>query len=251
VIALEELLRRERAIVAAGLAALCLLAWAYIWRGAGMGMSTAGMAMPHPGWALVVAMWWLMMIAMMLPSAAPFILLHARVLRRAQGGALAGSAYAPSAFLLAGYLAVWLGFSLAATAIQQWLGETGLLSPATLGSNSAGLSAAVLAAAGVYQLSPLKRACLHHCRSPVDFLTRHWRPGWSGAVRLGLWHGAYCVGCCWILMGLLFVGGVMNVAWIAALTLFVLAEKLAPGGEAIGKITGVLLLAWAGASLAV
>ena len=262
----DWLLRRERAVVAAGLVLLVLLAWAYVWQGAGMGSSAvamtrlalfphlqheamASMAAPDFGWALIVAMWWVMMVAMMMPSAAPLVLLYTRVLHHVR--ASASSAYAPAGLLVAGYLLAWLGFSVVAATAQQLLVIAGLVSPNMLWSDSAPLSAAVLAAAGVYQLSPLKGACLRHCRGPVEFLTQHWRPGWFGALRMGLRNGVYCVGCCWILMAMLFVGGVMNVAWIAALTLLVLVEKVAPSGEAIGKIAGGVLLAWAGATLLV
>ena len=151
----------------------------------------------------------------------------------------------------AGYLLVWLGFSLAAAGLQWALQHAEVLSAATMGSQSRWLSAGVLAAAGLYQLSPLQDRCLSHCRSPAAFLSRHWRPGAPGAVRLGAMHGAYCVGCCWLLMGLLFVGGVMNLVWIAALTLLVLAQKLVPGGAWVGRAAGVAMLAWGAATLVV
>src|SRR5205807_1669049 len=121
---------------------------------------------------------------------------------------------------------VWLCFSVAAAGLHWGLERTGLLSGAMMGSQSKWLSGAVLIAAGLYQLSPPHDVCLAHCRAPADFLSRHWLPGVAGAVRLGALHGAFCVGCCWLLMALLFVGGVMNLAWIAALTLLVVAEKL-------------------------
>jgi predicted metal-binding membrane protein len=262
VIDIERILRRERAIIGVALAALTLLAWFYIWQGAGMGMSALAMTsaslFPHlqsdvPGemasaLPVVVAMWWVMMIAMMTPSAAPLVLLYGRVLRHQ---AAQGRAGVPASFLAAGYLAVWLVFSLAAALAQNALQPAGLLSSMMLWSKSAWLSAGVLFAAGVYQLSPLKRACLVHCRAPVQFLTQHWRPGRGGAFVMGLQHGAYCVGCCWMLMALLFVGGVMNLAWIAALTIFVFIEKLAPQGAAFVDATGVLLIAWAIATLLV
>lgn len=258
----EAILRRERAVIALGMALLAALAWVHVWRGAGMGMSALHMTklalfphlqpdMPgamHSSWGVVVAMWLVMMIAMMTPSVAPLVLLYGRVLRH-HGGA--GSAYAPSLFLLLGYLAVWLAFSLLAAGIQGLLQPAGLLSPMMLWSKSALLSAGVLALAGLYQLSPLKRACLEQCRGPVRFLTAHWRPGRAGAFRMGILHGAYCVGCCWLLMALLFVGGVMNLAWIAALSLLVLVEKTAPAGQAVGTLSGVVLLAWAAATLLV
>jgi predicted metal-binding membrane protein len=262
VIDIEPALRRERLVVGAALAAITLLAWLYIWRGAGMGMSALAMTsvalFPHlasdvPGempsaLPVIVAMWWVMMIAMMTPSAAPLILLYGRVLRH---HAAQGKGGVPSFFLAAGYLAVWWVFSIAAALAQYALQPAGLISAMMLWSKSAWLSAAVLAAAGAYQLSPLKRACLTHCRAPVQFLTRHWQPGRRGAFIMGVQHGAYCVGCCWLLMALLFVGGVMNLVWIAALTLIVLVEKLAPRGNAYGTLAGVLLIAWAVATLLV
>jgi predicted metal-binding membrane protein len=255
----EALLRRERAVVAVGLGLLVLLAWIYIWRGAGMGMSALdmtmftlfphaqpepmpGMVMPPLDWAIVVAMWWVMMIAMMLPSAAPFVLLYGRIMRHAT--AQGGTAYVPSMFLAIGYLAIWLVFSVAAAALQYTLQRAGLISAMMLWSKSALLSAAVLIGAGVYQLSPLKRTCLKHCRGPVEFLTAHWRPGRLGAFVMGLEHGVWCVGCCWMLMVLLFVGGVMNLAWIALLALLVFAEKLAAKGVMVSRIAGVVLIAW-------
>jgi predicted metal-binding membrane protein len=129
--------------------------------------------------------------------------------------------------------------------VAHWtLQRNGLISPAGMASQSRWLSAGVLIGAGLYQLSPFQNLCLSHCRSPAAFLSRHWRPGASGALRLGVLHGAYCVGCCWMLMALLFVGGVMNLAWIAGLTLVVMAEKLLPGGRWIGRAGGMALLAW-------
>lgn len=277
----ERLLRRERAVTLLALAALCALAWTYLLEGAGLGHAAGDMttlslfphaaapgpAMNMPGmetaaatvrpgawspaaWALTVGMWWTMMVAMMAPSAAPTVLLYGRVRRCALAqGQKAG--LAPSGAFVAGYLLVWLGFSIAAAALHWGLERTGLLSATMMGSQSRWLSAAVLLAAGLYQLSPLQNLCLAHCRSPAAFLSRHWRPGPTGAVRLGVLHGAYCVGCCWLLMGLLFVGGVMNLAWIAALTLLVMAEKLLPGGRWIGRACGAVLIAWAAATLLV
>jgi len=262
-ISIEAVLRRERPVIAAGLAAVAALAWVYLWRGAGMGMSAIDMTtlslFPHrqadvmgemdSTWPVIVAMWWVMMIAMMTPSAAPLVLLYGLVLRR--HAAPGHSAYLPSLLLLAGYLVVWLAFAVAAAALQKALQPAGLLSAMMLSSKSAALSAAVLAAAGLYQLSDFKHTCLAQCRDPVRFLTEHWRPGRFGSFVLGVRHGAYCVGCCWMLMALLFVGGVMNLIWIAMLTLVVLVEKLAPAGATIGKLSGGLLIVWAGATLLV
>jgi len=196
-----------------------------------------GMAEP-PGWAVVAAMWATMMIAMMVPSAAPAILLYAKVYRHSSRP---GTMPRTTAFL-AGYLACWFGFAALAATLQLALGNA-----MTVGR---GFAAALLIAAGLYQLSPLKDACLTRCRSPAQFLVRHFRPGSSGAFGLGMLHGAFCVGCCWLLMALLFVGGVMNLAWIAVLTLLVAAEKLLPGGQWIARIAGIGFIGWAVALLA-
>jgi predicted metal-binding membrane protein len=143
--------------------------------------------------------------------------------------------------LTTGYLAVWGAFSLAATLAQWGLEDAGLLAPETMATAVPSLAGGILLAAGLYQLTPLKQACLRRCRSPVAFLAAHWRPGSAGAFRLGLAHGAYCVGCCWFLMALLFVGGVMNPFWIGAIALYVLAEKLAPRGHLLSRLSGLLL----------
>lgn len=210
----------------------------------------AGMAMPPPfGWAAAVAMWWVMMVAMMTPSVTPLVLLYARVLKHRRNET--SIALAPAIHIAAGYLAVWLAFSLVAATIQLLVLRTGFLSATTLWSTSPVFSAAVLALAGVYQLSPLKSACLARCRGPAEFLAQHWRPGRFGAFMIGVRHGAYCVGCCWMLMALLFVGGVMNLVWIAALAILVLVEKLAPPGAVISRASGSVLLAWAVATLVV
>lgn len=279
--ALEALLRRDRLITAAGLVALCALAWLYLLSGAGMGISLADMTritlFPHeaaaeamPGmdqagmagmtaqpsrvgpelWLLTVAMWCTMMIAMMAPAAAPTILLYAGVHRHAVQQDRAQD-LAPTGAFAAGYLLVWLAFSVAAAALQAGLQASGLLSVATMGSQSRWLSGAVLIAAGLYQLSPLQGVCLKHCRSPAAFLSRHWRPGRRGALRLGARHGFYCLGCCWLLMALLFVSGVMNIAWIAALTLLVMAEKILQGGRWVARGAGVAMLIWGVATLLV
>jgi predicted metal-binding membrane protein len=194
-----------------------------------------------------------MMIAMMVPSALPLVLLYGRVVRQASAGPSppAKGMYAPPLFLLAGYLLAWLGFSLLAVTIQYTLQRSGLIADMMLSSRSGFFSATMLLAAGLYQLSPLKQACLRQCRSPVYFLTRHWQPGRHGALMMGLRHGAWCVGCCWTLMLLLLVGGVMNAVWIALLALLVLLEKLLPGGLLVSRLAGGLLIAWGLATLLV
>lgn len=253
-------MRRDRLIVAAGLFAIAALAWLWLLMGAGTDMSILAMSrpslfpgadsMPSPaepwpaaGWIIMAGMWWIMMIAMMIPSAAPMILLHARVTRQAQRKGQLREGGIPSGAFLAGYLLVWLGFSVAATGLQ-WLAErAGLLSQPMMWSINAWLAGGLLVAAGLYQLSPAKRACLEHCRSPVEFLSRHWRANRSGALRMGIDHGAFCLGCCWSLMALLFVGGIMNLYWIAGLAIVVLAEKLLPGGQALARTLGIAFIA--------
>ena len=196
------------------------------------------MAATQPPITALVLMWWLMMVAMMLPSAAPTVLLYTRV--REQHGP-AGQIVQPWIFAL-GYLGVWLLFSIVAATAQHFVvGQMMVI-------DGRG-AAALFIVAGVYQLSPLKSACLRQCRSPAKFLSRHWRPGVKGAASLGMLHGAYCLGCCWMLMALLFVGGIMNFAWIAALTVIVGIEKLVPRGEQFGRAAGMALIAWGVASL--
>jgi len=250
-------MRRDRTITFAGLVALTALAWLALLAGAGTGMDPAGMsgwwlpmALPPAEswpwtpyyWAIAFFMWAVMMVAMMLPSAAPLVLLYARVVRHAQTQGRRLSASASITAFASGYLTLWILFSVLAVALQFGLERAGLMS-AMMSSRSAALSGGLLIAAGLYQLSPLKGSCLKHCRGPAQFLAAHWRPGVSGALRMGLTHGAYCVGCCAVLMLLLFVGGVMNLVWIAGLTLFVALEKFAPFGETVAKATAVLLVA--------
>jgi predicted metal-binding membrane protein len=238
----ERLARRSRAVTLLALAALTLLAWAWLLQGAGMGSAAMPMQGGTSRFLLAAAMWWVMMIAMMLPSAAPLILLFGTVHRH-------GAQSPPTADFLGGYLAVWLGFALLAASLQLLLEQRGFVSATSMALPSGWAPAGFLIAAGLYQLSPLKNACLANCRTPTEFLTRHYRPGALGAWRMGLIHGAYCVGCCWLLMALLFVGGVMNLAWIAALTLLVAAEKLLPGGDWIARVSGGLLIIWGVADL--
>ncbi|MBR7954031.1 DUF2182 domain-containing protein [Burkholderia cenocepacia] len=259
----DSWLVRERVVTLLGMAALVGLCWFYLWTGAGTGMSAREMTtvalFPHrladgmgsmdPSLPTVIAMWWVMMIAMMTPGAAPLVMLYRRVLRQHGDGA-AGSAFT-SVALLAGYLTTWLAFSIGAALLQALLQPAGLISAMMLWSKSALLSAIVLALAGLYQFSPLKRACLRQCRAPAAFLVAHWRPGVAGSFLLGARHGMVCVGCCWLLMALLFVGGVMNVVWIVALSLFVFVEKVLPGGDRIGRVLGAVLIAWAGVTLIV
>lgn len=249
--AIEAALRRDRRVVALSLLAVVALAWLYLWREAAamhshMEMGMSGMpAMDAAGVALVFAMWLVMMAGMMLPSAAPMVLLYGAMVRK---HAERGSALPAVWIFVGGYFLVWAAFSVAAALLQALLDHAALLSP-MVASSSKPLSAVLLAGAGVYQLTPLKDRCLRNCREPVPFLMTHWRPGPAGALRMGLEHGAYCVGCCWMLMLLLFAVGVMNLAWVAAIAAFVLVEKLLPGARFTSRFAGAALLVLAGVTL--
>ena len=252
---LEAVLKRDRAIVAAGLLVLTVFAWTYTLSEArGMGdVGTSGAAMSAmtmpiteawtPRQALMVfVMWAVMMVAMMVPSAAPMVLLFAALNRKKRERE---QPYVPTGLFLSGYLVIWTAFSVLATLAQWGLQRAALLSSMMV-STSAVFGGTVLIAAGVFQWTPLKNACLHHCRSPLSFLTRHRGDDVSGAFKIGLHHGAYCVGCCWMLMLLLFVTGVMNLVWVASIAAFVLAEKIVPAGVAlaVSRLAGAALVAW-------
>lgn len=214
-------------------------------------MAMPGMAIPVAAvWstshALAIgAMWAVMMAAMMLPAASPMILFYTRI--AGQRGATRSASGATAVFVL-GYLAVWAFFSIGAAALQLAFERYALISPA-MRTTSTVLAGLVLVAAGVYQFTPAKRACLRHCRSPLEFVMLHWQPGARGAFAMGVRHGAYCVGCCWLLMLLLFVGGVMNVAWIAGIALYVLVEKTVPAGHWVSRAAGVVLVLAGAATL--
>jgi predicted metal-binding membrane protein len=241
--------RRDRAVIAICLVLLTAIAWAYLIR-LDRNMTSAmeyeremaemGMAMDMR-WALpdvlyAFVMWSVMMIGMMTPSAAPVVMLFAGM----QRGGPAQRATRITVFASA-YLVVWITFS-AVAALAQWgLHETAMLSMA-MTTTSARVGGAILIAAGIYQLTPFKGACLTHCRSPLGFLMSHWRDGVAGAIRMGATHGAYCLGCCWALMGVLFVVGVMNLVWVAAIAMLVLLEKVGPGGPWVARATGVILI---------
>jgi predicted metal-binding membrane protein len=240
-----DLLRRQRVMILAALAAVAALAWLYLFvAAADMTAAMAGMdramVMPPRGaieLLLLFAMWWVMMIGMMLPGVTPVILTFATVNRNRRAR---GEPYVPAALFAAGYLLAWGGFSLAATLVQEGLERAALLSPMDMTTNSQLFGGILFLAAGLYQFTPVKLACLQFCRSPLDFVVNHWRDGPGGALRMGVTHGLHCLGCCWILMLLLFVGGVMNLLWVAALAIVVLIEKLTPGPW-IGRAGGVLL----------
>jgi predicted metal-binding membrane protein len=239
---LDTLVRRDRVIVGAALAALTVAAWLYLVNHAAH-MAMPDMAMPamHP-WSWVelgalVVMWTVMMIAMMVPSAAPMIVMFATInrRRREQQGP-----FVPTAVFLAGYLVVWTAFSVLAALAQWALHAAALMSPMMV-TTSPLLGGLLLVAAGAFQWTRLKAACLVRCRSPLSFVVAHWREGRGGAFRMGLHHGLYCLGCCWLLMVLLFVAGIMNLLWVAAIAVFVLVEKVLPRGEVVGRVAGVAL----------
>lgn len=251
---LERALRRDRQVVAGALVLVTILSWVYLLVGAGMGMSAVEMTrhsmmpmpmMQHAQWDLSYAvlmffMWWLMMIAMMLPSATPMILLATALNRRSREDQ---TPYGSAAAFTAGYLLAWALFSLVAVGAQWWLERMGWITP-MMASASDLWAGAVLVVAGAWQFSPWKTACLKHCRSPVQFLTEHRHPGNTGAAWMGVHHGLFCLGCCWFLMALLFVGGVMNLYWIVGIALYVAVEKVLPAGQGVAKIMGAVLMMW-------
>jgi predicted metal-binding membrane protein len=261
----EKLLNYDRALVSGGLVVIIVLAWSYLlWMAsqmnmtnamsdmsgmgdmAGMNMSGMNDMMPEmlqiQAWTVgdaifMFGMWATMMTAMMLPSATPVILLYALFVRKR----MTSQPYVPTGAFLLGYLTVWIAFSAAATGLQGILTMLTLLSP-MLVINSPLLGGILLIAAGIYQLLPTKQVCLHHCRTPVEFISKYWMPGAKGAFVMGLRHGAYCLGCCWILMMLLFVSGVMNLLWVAIIAVFVLLEKVAPFGQNVGRVGAIVLI---------
>ncbi|MCZ6843816.1 MAG: DUF2182 domain-containing protein [SAR324 cluster bacterium] len=246
---LEFILKRDRLVVLAGLAGVTVLAWVYLFVLAadmsGMNMGGAMTSMQVKPWSgldflLMFLMWAVMMIGMMVPSAAPMILLFALFARKKREE---NKPYVPVGAFASGYLIVWTAFSAVAVVLQWGLEQATLLSPMMV-SASPYLGGSLLIAAGIYQFTPLKNVCLKHCRSPFGFIALHWRPGAWGGLRMGIHHGAFCVGCCWVMMTLLFVGGVMNLLWVAAIAAFVLVEKVLPRGPLTGRITGVALVGW-------
>ena len=245
--------RPERLAILGALLGIAALAWAYLWHltlampgpEAMPGMPGMMMAAAAKPWTLVegalaFAMWWAMMVGMMLPSALPMVLTFATIDRRRRER---GGESVPVAIFVAGYLAVWGAFSLVATAAQWGLESVALMRP-MMATTSPILGGMLFVAAGIYQFTPLKHVCLRHCRSPFDFILNRWQDGRAGAWRMGAAHGAYCLGCCWLVMLLLFVGGVMNLLWVAALAAFVLAEKVVPGGPVVARVAGAAAIAF-------
>lgn len=252
---LESVLKRDRLVVGVALAGITALAWGYMaYEARAMSLTgvcqCAGMKMSGPDtqpWQVstlipLFLMWAEMMVAMMTPSAAPMILTFASVNRKRRDQE---RPFVPTGVFLLGYLAIWTAFS-GGAAVAQWiLHSASLLSPMMVGTSPV-VGGMLLIATGMFQWSPLKTACLQHCRSPLNFLMTGWREGHGGAFIMGLKHGAYCTGCCWLLMALLFVAGVMNLWWIAAISILVLLEKVLPKGMGLGRISGIVLALWGG-----
>jgi predicted metal-binding membrane protein len=232
-------------VIWSALAAVTALSWLYVYRQMGPMEGMADIAVPAAfapwtatDFALNLAIWWAMMPGMMLPSAAPMILTFATINRRKRER---GRPFVPAIVFASGYLIAWCLFGLFATAADWGLERAALISPLT-GRLNPILGAIVVIAAGIYQLTPLKSVCLTHCRSPFDFVLNHWREGAAGALRMGVEHGLYCLGCCWFLMTLLFAAGIMSLLWMAAITILVFVEKLFPAGQWIAAGSGVAIL---------
>ena len=245
---LEAAFRADRLVVLCGLAGIIVLSWAYtIWmvRGQGLGAGPQ-IALPHAhhrtsfDLLMLCAMWTVMMVAMMAPAAAPTVLMFARMNRAKR---VKAKPHRETASFVAGYLALWTAYSLAASLFQWAFHSAGMIS-ANMSFSSEFVSAGVLIGAGIYQWTPLKNACLSHCRTPLSFLMTHWRDGSAGALRMGLEHGTHCVLCCWMLMLLLLVAGVMNLLWMGAITALVLVEKLTPDEPWVTRISGALFIGW-------
>jgi predicted metal-binding membrane protein len=242
--------QRDRAILITAIITISLLAWAYtLWLTAQMGgiETLAAGSVPSPAFrpwsisdiAFISTMWAAMMVAMMTPSVTVMVVLHAAVARKA---AESSRRLVAISWFLAGYLSAWIVFSFSACGAQWILTRLGLLTSTGVSGTFGGV---ILIGAGLYQWSSLKDICLKQCQKPFDFLMRHGgiRLEPLGALRLGAVHGLYCVGCCWVLMALLFVGGIMNVLWIAGITVLIVVEKVAPTGSLIPRLTGALMVA--------
>jgi len=254
----EVVLGRGRVVVIVCLVATTLIAWVYVLRLAssmtgmgmgsnvGMGISNMEMSMPNTqSWQsgdiiLTFLMWSVMMVAMMTPSATPMILTFVRVKRQRHPDQ---NLIPMTIVFLLGYLIMWTSFSAGATLVQWGLHSATLLSPKTLRVSPV-FGGILLILAGVYQFTPLKNACLSHCRTPLGFLMTERREGTRGTFIMGLRHGIYCVGCCWLLMTLLFVAGVMNLLWVALIAGYVLVEKVVPAGKLVSQVIGLFMVGW-------
>ena len=249
----ERILKHDRAVVYAALFLVIVLAWIYTFAGVGMSMNAFEMTrmpdilfkdyqalLPATQWTInnffiMLTMWWLMMVAMMLPSATPVILLACALNRRSDSSRLP---YGKTFYFVSGYLLIWFIFSLIAVIAHWQLEQMGILT-SMMQNSSKTMAAGLLIAAGIWQFTPIKQACLKYCRSPVIFLTQYRRPGNKGALLMGMHHGVFCLGCCWFLMCLIFVICIMNVYWLIGLTVFVLIEKTFAHGPLFGQIAGL------------
>lgn len=236
-----DLLTRQRIAIVGGLVVVVAVSWGYLWALARdmSTMAAAGGAMHSPGFAWTLVMWVVMMAAMMLPTALPTIVMHARF---QNGYAPARSPTPFTALFALGYLVAWTGYAALASALQLGLQHVAAMHPMAMALTSAPASAAVLIAAGIFQLTPLKNACLSRCRSPLGFFMTSWRDGRSGALVMGVENGAFCVACCWALMALMFVVGTMNMLWVALLTVFMLLEKVGPAPKLVTRGSGLALI---------
>ena len=238
----------DRVTIIISLAGVTLLAWSYlVVMSSNMPSDDLMFNMQIQEWSAgyfltMFLMWSIMMIGMMIPSVTPTVLIYAAVARKSENQ---GANVTSTSAFVSGYVAIWIVFSLIATIFQLALDRAALLSPMMV-TNSVSLGATLLIAAGIYQLLPIKDSCLRQCRSPVDFIATHWQAGTIGALKMGLSHGIFCLGCCWVLMSLLFLGGVMNILWIAIITLFILLEKILPHGDADGRAVGIIMIVTGG-----
>ena len=245
----DAILKRDRAVVMVGLSGVIALAWAYMfyleWRMTNIDMGME-MAMPNMQiWGIadfffMFIMWAVMMVAMMTPSAAPMVLMFSKCNRQYHEHR---APFLATGIFLSGYLIVWVSFSAVATVAQWGLHSIALLSPMMV-STSPVLGGLLLIGAGSFQFTSLKQSCLAHCRTPLGFFVAEWREGRQGALRMGLQHGVFCVGCCWLLMALLFVAGVMNLLWVATIAAYVLTEKVIPNGHWVSRAIGLLIIIW-------
>jgi predicted metal-binding membrane protein len=245
----EHVLKKDRFIVLTALFLICVLSWLYIIylyeQMYPMNMNALLFAMPMtPHWSstdfvLLFLMWFVMMIAMMTPSVTPLVLIFTSINRKRRQQQ---NPCVPSGYLLGGYFLAWAAFSLFATLLQWLLQQVSLLNPEMVTTNKL-VGGIILITAGIFQFTPLKNTCLRSCRSPIGFIHQHWKDGRDGALRMGIQNGIYCLGCCWILMLLLFVSGIMNILWIAIISLFVVIEKIS-SAKAISLMAGIALMAY-------
>ena len=246
---------RDRVIIVVAIIIITCVSWVYLFNLSGDMDSMSGFdsktglsrAMPNmvpwgfSDWISMFVMWFVMMIGMMVPTASPMILMFSTVNRQKKAQ---NQPYVATAVFLSGYVLVWLGFSIGAT-VSNWVLHSNTLLSGMMGESTSNLFGGVLLiSAGIFQWTPIKKACLNNCRTPMGFLMTEWNNGSYGAFRMGLGHGIYCLGCCWLLMALLFVLGVMNLVWIAVLTALILVEKVAPKGDWVSRITGIGFAVW-------